>query len=93
MNSRLPKCLLHIVAQYIVAKPTRFKSFIDPKKIDWYRLSGNPAAISLLEKNIEKISWIWLSKNPNPAAISLLEKKPTWMDWWVVAVVDKDRGN
>jgi hypothetical protein len=42
------------------------------EKLDWYRLSGNPNAIHLLEKNQEKIVWRYLSDNPN--AMHLLEK-------------------
>lgn len=72
MLKRLPKCLLHIIAQYTVPKPTRFKSFINQEKINWFYLSKNPAAIPLLEKNLEKIVWSSLSENPK--AISILEK-------------------
>jgi len=28
-----------------------------PDKINWYFLSGNPNAIHLLEKNLNKINW------------------------------------
>jgi len=70
----LPKCLLYIISQYITPIPTRFRSFIDQEKIDWYILSKNPAAISVLKKNPDKLS-------RNPAAISLLEKNPDKIDW------------
>jgi len=33
-------------------------------KIDWYYLSSNPSAISLLENNQDKIIWPQLSTNP-----------------------------
>jgi hypothetical protein len=47
-----------------------------PNKINWVRLSRNPAsgAIELLEQNIEKVDWNELCLNENPAAIKLLEK-------------------
>jgi hypothetical protein len=41
-------------------------------KINKYMLSRNPNGISILEKNLNKIYWIWLSENSN--AIHLLEK-------------------
>jgi hypothetical protein len=42
-------------------------------------LSSNPAAIHLLEKNIEKIDWSTLSLNP--AAIHLLKQHPERINW------------
>jgi hypothetical protein len=33
-------------------------------KIDWFYLSSNPSAISLLENNQDKIIWSQLSRNP-----------------------------
>jgi hypothetical protein len=42
-------------------------------------LSSNPSAIALLEKNQDKIDWLWLSNNPS--AISLLEKNQDKIDW------------
>ena len=57
MFKRLPKCILHIIAQYVIPRPVRLKLFINPEKIDWYGLSRNPTAISLLEKNMDKIYW------------------------------------
>lgn len=41
--------------------------------VDWYRLSENPFAMSLLLRYRENISWTYLSSNPNPSAIALLE--------------------
>ena len=37
------------------------------------------SALSLLEKNPEKIEWDWLSMNP--CAISLLEQNPEKIEW------------
>ena len=34
-------------------------------KIDWYKLSKNPNAIDLLEKNQDKIKWKQFSINPS----------------------------
>jgi len=50
-------------------------------KVDWYTLSENPSpsAIPLLEKNLDKVDWNWLSFNPN--AIHLLEKNLDKVDW------------
>jgi hypothetical protein len=42
--------------------------------------ASNPNAISLLEKNQDKISWYHLSENPN--AMSLLEKNQDKIDWY-----------
>ena len=53
--------------------------WIDPSKLDWKKLSKNPRAIDLLEKNQDKIDWKSLSKNPN--AIDLLLKNQDKIDW------------
>jgi len=42
-------------------------------------LSHNPNAISILEKNLDKVDWSRLSSNRN--AIHLLEKKLDKVDW------------
>ena len=34
------------------------------KLLDWKMLSTNPAAIDLLEANLDKVSWYNLSQNP-----------------------------
>ena len=39
----------------------------------------NPNAISLLEQNLDKINWFYLSNNPN--AISLLQQNQDNIDW------------
>ena len=53
--------------------------WIDPERLDWCMLSGNPNAISLLEKNPEEIEWSLLSRNHN--AIHLLEKNLEKVSW------------
>jgi hypothetical protein len=37
-----------------------------------------------LEKNLEKINWVWLSKNPN--AIPILERNPDKIDWYYLSI-------
>ena len=44
--------------------------YIVNNNVDWWHLSRNPNAISILEKNLDKIDWAYLSTNPN--AIHLL---------------------
>ena len=75
MFKRLPKCILHIIAQYVVLRPVRLKLFINPDKIDWYWLSENPAAISLLEKNPDKINWSRLSYNSSIIELDIEQYK------------------
>jgi hypothetical protein len=43
----------------------KLKEWFDIKNIDWQNLTLNPNAIHLLEKNIDKILWSWLSSNPS----------------------------
>ena len=31
--------------------------------VDWHGLSGNPNAITILEKHLDKVNWYWLSGN------------------------------
>jgi len=61
----------------------KLRDWIDPDKIDWERLSGNPApaAMHLLEQHPDKIHWYSLSDNPAPAAIRLLEEHPAKIKW------------
>jgi hypothetical protein len=33
--------------------------------VNWHKLSENPNAIHLLEKNLDKVNWHKLSENPN----------------------------
>ena len=47
--------------------------------IAWCQLSQNPNAISILEKNQNRICWEMLSHNPN--AIHLLEKNQDKISW------------
>jgi ribosomal protein L24E len=48
-------------------------------KIEWYYLSQNPNAISILKQNPDKIHWGQLSENPN--AMDLLKQNPHKIDW------------
>jgi hypothetical protein len=36
----------------------KLKNWIDIENLDWRGLSGNPNAISLLEKKQDKIDWV-----------------------------------
>jgi hypothetical protein len=47
--------------------------------INWQTLSLNPAAIHLLERNLDKVDWYFLSRNP--AAIPLLERNVDKIEW------------
>ena len=51
------KDLWNITLDYLLESPKKFLDWIDVDKINWSWLSLNPAAIHLLEKNIDKISW------------------------------------
>jgi hypothetical protein len=55
-------------------------NWIPLDKIDWWHLSGNPNAISLLEQNVDKICWPLLSYL-NSNAIHLLEQHPDKIHW------------
>jgi len=37
----------------------KLRSWIDVNKINWDYLSENSNAIDLLEKNMDKINWVW----------------------------------
>ena len=52
-------------------------------KIDWSKLSYNPAAIHLLEQNPDKIDWRMLSMNPKAIHLisEALEQNPDKIDW------------
>jgi hypothetical protein len=71
--------LFNIVAKYSLDIPTKLLDWIPMDNIDW-NLSLNPAAIHLLEKNLNKIiNRKYLSSNP--AAIHILEKNPDKIYW------------
>ena len=57
----------------------KFRDWIPLEKIKCWGLSGNPAAIHLLEQNQDKIAWNYLSTNPT--AIHLLEQNPDKIIW------------
>ncbi len=50
--------------------------------IDWEKLSANPNAKDILEKNIDNLNWKGLSLNPASWAIKLLEQNQDNIDWW-----------
>ena len=57
----------------------KLRDWIPIDKLDFYYLSSNPNAISILEKNIDQINWYNLSRNPN--AIHLLEQNMDKIEW------------
>ena len=59
----VPSDLIRLICNYI--PQFKLRSWINPDKIKWWRLSENPNAIHLLEKNQDKINWDWLSENPS----------------------------
>jgi len=48
---------------------------IPENNIDWYKLSKNKNAISILKKNPDKIKWKYISYNKNPDAIKLIRER------------------
>lgn len=75
----------HISLMGISSIPNPYIIPIIEKNIDkltlvcWLYLSENPCAISILERNLDKINWHALSRNPN--AFHILEKYPEKIDW------------
>ena len=47
-------------------KPSYTTDNNNSRKLNWSLLSGNPNAISILEKNLDKVNLDSLSMNPNP---------------------------
>jgi hypothetical protein len=76
--------LSNLIAGYTIDIPTKLLDWIPFNKINWNCLSMNPAAIHLLEKNLDKIGWYFLSKNT--AAIHLLEKNLDKIDWYCLSM-------
>ena len=65
---QLPISLIDIIYEYLPRETPYYDyklvDWFDEKQIDWSELSENPNAIHLLEQNIDKIDWDWLSGNP-----------------------------
>ena len=64
----------------------KLKDWIDKNKIlllKGSKISLNPNAISLLEKNQDKINGQYLLMNPNPNAIPLLEADSSDKNYWL----------
>ncbi len=68
----LPFDVIRLIASYRVKPKMKLLDWILLDKINWDKISSNPNAIDLLEKNMDKIDWLDLSINPN--AIHLLKK-------------------
>ena len=58
----------------------KLRDWIPIDKINWDRLTRNPNAIHLLEKNLDKVNWCLLSQKPN--AIYILEKNLDKVNWY-----------
>ena len=61
----IPLDILKIVATYLTKPKMKLLDWIPLYKLNWDNLSRNPGAIHLLEQNMNKIDWLFLSKNPN----------------------------
>ena len=51
--------------------------------VNWWYLSMNPNAESILKQNQDKVDWLYLTKNRNPNIISIFEQnmdKVTWIN-------------
>ena len=61
----------------------KLKDWINKEGLSWDLLSTNPNAISLLEKNPDKINWIHLSGKSNAVHLisEALDKYPYKIDW------------
>ena len=81
--NNLNKIEMNILFFLLFKKVNMFKpEFIIHDKVNWYGLckNRNPIAIHILEKNLDKVCWSYLSENPN--AIHILEKNVDEIDWW-----------
>jgi len=60
----------------------KLNPLIDIERLTWKFLSQNssPGAIKLLENNLDKIDWYYLSQNPN--AIHILENNIDKLNWY-----------
>lgn len=69
----------------------RSKNILEIDTTNWYELSKNKNAISLLKNNPDNIKWKYLSLNENPEAIDLIryrllyKKDLSEFDWIVIA--------
>ena len=63
------------IREELKMKPEDYNNLEENEKIAWINLSANPEAIALLEKNPDKIDWIYLSSNSSPKAIKLLKER------------------
>ena len=79
----IPFDLLYIVASFYTKPRMKLYDWIPEEKLDWWYLSRNPNAITMIEiallQDPYKIDWSSLSFNPK--ALHLLEKYPDKIDW------------
>ena len=60
----------------------KLREWIPVDNLNWANLAynENPNAIHLLEQNLNKVNWDWLSRNPN--AIHILEQNLNKLNWY-----------
>ncbi len=58
--------LLKLIASFLIKPKYKLLDWINQNKLDWRHLSANLNAIQILERNLDKIDWINLSRNPTP---------------------------
>jgi hypothetical protein len=72
-----------MVASYYTKTRMKLYDWIPEDKLDWWYLSRNPNAITMIETALlqdpYKINWYYLSKNPQ--AIQMLAANPDKIDW------------
>ena len=55
--------------------------YVPTTHVNWNALFTNPYAVHILEKNMDKIDWLQLSRNSSSWAIALLEQHPEEIRW------------
>ena len=73
----IPLDVIRLIASYLVEPKMKLLDWIPLDKLDWDNLSENPDAIHLLEQNMNKINFAYLSKNPS---IFEIDKKQLKID-------------
>ena len=60
---------------------TKLRNWIKKEDISYTILCINLKAIHILEKNLDKVDWLQLSRNPNDRAVNLLLENQDRIDW------------
>ena len=61
--------------------PVGIPMYIPTSNVNWKELSTNRYAVHILEKNVDKIDWFFLSRNSSSRALHLLETHPDQICW------------